>query len=201
MPRTPAGPPPTAYRRAVLRLARRDHTVAELRRALLERGHEPAEVDEAIERLRRERYLDDQGYAERFARSRLAHHGLGRTRIRQALRQRGVARGESEAGLQTALHELDESTVVDQLARRYWKQHAHVEPERRLPRLWAFLLRRGFAAGLVKERLSLLWPRWSDALDGLEPAEEAADEAASAAEDADGRGHRGAAAGRPGDER
>ncbi len=33
MPRRPAGPPPTAYRRAISRLARRDHTVAELRRA------------------------------------------------------------------------------------------------------------------------------------------------------------------------
>jgi regulatory protein len=197
MPRRPAGPPPTAYRRAVLRLARRDHTVAELRRVLLERGHEPAEVDEAIERLRRERYLDDKGYAERFARSRLAHQGLGRTRIRQSLRQRGVARGEAEAGLATALNEVDESAVVDQLARRYWKQHVSVEPERRLPRLWAFLLRRGFAHGLVRGRLSALWPRWSDALDGLEPAEDAPGDArqTDAAE-----GQRGAASGRPGDE-
>jgi hypothetical protein len=46
-----------------------------------------------------------------------------------------------------------------------------VEPERRLPRLWAFLLRRGFAASLVHERLKALWPRWSDALEGLEPLE------------------------------
>jgi regulatory protein len=175
MPRRPAGPPPTAYRRAVLRLARRDHSEAELRRALLERGHEPAEVDEAIERLRRERYLDDGGYAERFARSRLAHHGLGRTRIRQALRQRGVGRGEAEAGLRGALREVDEAAVVEALARRYWKQHARVEPARRLPRLWAFLLRRGFDAGLVGTRLKALWPRWSDALDGLDPAEDAAD--------------------------
>lgn len=201
MPRPPAGPPPTAYRRAVLRLARRDHTVAELRRALLERGHEPAEVDEAIERLRRERYLDDSGYAERYARSRLAHYGLGRSRIRQALRMRGVGRGEAEAGLTTALREVDEGAVVDELARRYWKQHARVEPVHRVPRLWAFLLRRGFAAGLVKERLSALWPRWSDALDGLEPVEETPGEAHGDGDPTDGRAQRGAAAGRTGDER
>jgi len=175
MPQKPAGPAATAYRRAIVRLARRDHSVAELRRALVERGHEPAEIDAAIERLRRERYLDDAGYAERFARSRLTHYGLGRTRIRQALFQRGVARGETEAGLDAALRELDEGALVEKLARRYWKQHVRVEPERRLPRLWAFLLRRGFPAPLVKERLSALWPRWSDALSGLEPADEAAD--------------------------
>ncbi|HXY40684.1 MAG TPA: regulatory protein RecX [Vicinamibacteria bacterium] len=171
MPGRQAGVPPTAYRRAIQRLARRDHTRAELRRALLLRGHKADEVDEAIARLVREKYLDDSGYAARFATSRLAHHGLGRTRIRQALRQRGVGRREVEAGLHSALAEVDEGAVVDSLARRYWKAHARVEPERRLPRLWAFLLRRGFAPGLVKERLAELWPRWSDALEGLEPLE------------------------------
>jgi regulatory protein len=169
MPRKGAAPPPTAYRRAILRLARRDHTVAELRRALLQRGHEPEEVEQALDRLRQERYLDDTGYAERFARSRLAHQGLGRSRIRQALRVRGVSRGETEAGITTALREIDEQAVVDQLARRYWKQHVSVEPARRLPRLWAFLVRRGFAVGLVHARLKALWPRWADALEGLDP--------------------------------
>lgn len=174
MPRSQAAPPVTAYRRAILRLARRDHTVAELRRALRARGHEASEIEAALDRLRRERYLDDGGYAERFARSRLAHHGLGRARIRHSLRERGVGRGETEAGLRRALAEVDETAVVDALARRYWRTHARVAPGRRLPRLWAFLVRRGFAVALVRERLNVLWPRWSDALEGLEPAEDEA---------------------------
>jgi regulatory protein len=175
MPRSGASatPLPTAYQRALRRLARRDHSAAELRQALLDRGHEPGEVSAAIGRLRREGYVDDAGFAERFARRRLAHHGLGRARIRQGLRQRGVARDETEAGLASALGEVDEAEVVESLARRYWRQHAQVEPSRRLPRLWAFLLRRGFAPGLVRERLAALWPRWADALEGLEPAEPA----------------------------
>ena len=174
MPRSAAAtPPPTAYQRAIRRLARRDHSVAELRQALLERGHEPAEVEAALERLRRERYLDDAGFAERFARSRMAHQGLGRLRVRQGLRQRGVDRGTIDAGIAGALREVDEREVLDGLARRYWRQHARVEPAQRLPRLWAFLLRRGFAPGLVRDRLCGLWPRWRDALDGLEPLDPA----------------------------
>ena len=171
MPRS-AAPPPTAYQRALRRLARRDHSVAELRRALLDRGHDAAEVEAALERLRRERYLDDAGFAERFARSRMAHQGHGRLRIRQDLRERGVDRGVTEAGIAGALREVDERDVLDGLARRYWRQHTGAEPQRRLPRLWAFLLRRGFAPGLVRERLSALWPRWSDALEGLEPSDD-----------------------------
>jgi regulatory protein len=170
--RAAAAPPPTAYQRALRRLARRDHSVAELRRALLDRGHEADEVEAALDRLRRERYLDDAGFAERFARSRMANQGHGRLRVRQDLRLRGVDRRASEAGIAGALLEVDEKGVVDALARAYWRRHASVEPDRRLPRLWAFLVRRGFAPGLVRERLQALWPRWSDALEGLEPADD-----------------------------
>jgi regulatory protein len=190
MPRKKAALPLTAYRRAILRLARRDHSVAEMRRTLLAHGHDLVEVEEALARLRGEKYLDDAGYAERFARSRMAHAGLGRIRVRQALRLRGVSRGETEAGVRNASRELDEKSIVDRLARRYWKQHLSTEPARRLPRLWVFLLRRGFPPGLVRERLGVLWPRWIDALEGLEPL----------LQDCDVAGQRGAASERPGDE-
>jgi regulatory protein len=145
--------------------------VAELRRALAARGHEPDEIQAALERLRRERYLDDAEFAERFARSRLAHHGHGRGLVRQGLRQRGVGRADTESGLASALREVDERSVLEAVARRYWKTHARVEPARRLPRLWAFLVRRGYAPGLVRDRLRALWPRWADGLEGLEPLE------------------------------
>ena len=172
MPRSaPAGSPPTAYQRALRRLARRDQSEAELRRALGERGHSEEEIDEALARLRSQRYVDDDGYAERFARSRLANHGQGRRRIRQGLRQRGLPPEKVEAGLRAALQEVSEDEILDALARRYWRQHSRVEPARRLPRLWGFLLRRGFPAAHVRRRLQALWPRWSDALEGLEPTE------------------------------
>ena len=173
----PAGPKPSAYQRALRRLARRDHSEAELRRALAARGHPEEEIDEALARLRAQRYVDDETFAERFARSRLSHHGHGPARIRQGLRLRGVGREQTEVGLTAALRDVSEDEVLDRAARRYWRQHARVEPARRLPRLWAFLLRRGFAPGLVKRRLRALWPRWSDALEGLEPAELDADDA------------------------
>jgi regulatory protein len=172
MPRSaPAGPAPSAYQRALRRLAGRDQSEEELRRALARRGHSHAEIDQALARLRRQNYLDDGAYAERFAQSRLAHQGQGRKRIRQGLRERGVGGEQVEAGLAAALREVSEDEVLDKVARRYWRQHTRVEPARRLPRLWGFLLRRGFAPAHVRARLRALWPRWSDALDGLEPAE------------------------------
>ena len=160
---------PSAYQRALRRLSRRDHSEEEIRRALAGKGHEDREIEEAVARLRAERALDDLGFAARYARSRMAWSGLGPNRIRRDLRARGVARTTTEAALSEAASEVSEGDVLDRAARRYWASHVAHEPGRRVQKLWAFLLRRGFPAGLVQERLKALWPRWSDALEGLEP--------------------------------
>jgi regulatory protein len=160
---------PSAYQRALRRLSRRDHSEQEIRRALAGKGHEETEIDEAVARLRRERALDDAGFAARFARSRMVWSGLGRNRIRRDLGARGVARTTTEAALTEAAGEVSEGEVLEKVARRYWALHATDEPGRRVQKLWAFLLRRGFPVSLVQERLKALWPRWTDALEGLEP--------------------------------
>ncbi|HEV7500823.1 MAG TPA: regulatory protein RecX [Vicinamibacteria bacterium] len=170
----PKKPPTTAtpYARALARLARRDHSEQEIRRALRRDGFGDEAIDETVARLRRDRYLDDAGYAARLARSRLVHSGLGRNRVRQELLRKGVKRTVAEAGLSEALADVSEDQTVDALARRFWRSREKDEPRRRLQKLWAFLIRRGFPSSLVNERLHALWPRWSDALDGLEPVEE-----------------------------
>lgn len=175
--RRPARPPEDpsseklAYQKALGRLARREMSAAEVRRGLDRDGFTRPAVDAALARLADQKYVDDEHLGARFARSRLGEHGLGRHRVRRALQQKGVSRGIIEASLQTALQDVSEADVVDRLARRFWRQKERLEPERRVQALWAFLLRRGFPAGLVGRRLRSLWPRWSDALAGLEPAE------------------------------
>ena len=161
-----------ARQRALRRLARRDHSEAELRRALARNGFATDVIDATLARLRSEKYLDDEGFASRFARSRVAHHGLGRNRVRQALRARGVSRAIIEKGVAEALQDVSETEALDSLARRYWRQHVRDEPLQRIRKLWVFLLRRGFPAGLVRDRLAGLWPRWREGLEDLPEADE-----------------------------
>jgi regulatory protein len=165
-------PSADARARALRRLARRDHSEQELRRTLRRDGFSAETIDEVVSRLRAERYLDDPGYAARFARSRLAHHGQGRRRVQAALSQKGVARAAIEEGLQTALAEVSEPEALDAAARRYWRTHARDQPAARMKKLWAFLCRRGFPPALVHDRLRALWPRWRESLEGLEAAED-----------------------------
>jgi len=160
--------PPSAYERAVARLSRRELSTAELQRALERAGYPADEIESALLRLRGQGYLDDAAFAGRFARSRLAHQGHGRYRIREALRLRGVPAGMADQGVAGALAEVPEAEALDAVARRYWGRRASVEPRLRLSRLRGVLLRRGFPATLVGERLAVLWPVWSRELEAEE---------------------------------
>ena len=160
--------PPSAYARALARLARRDHSEQEIRRALRRDGFAEDIAEETVARLRRERYLDDAGFAARLARSRMAHSGHGRNRVRLELARKGVRRATAEAGLQEALGEVSEAEMLDAIAQRFWRSRKDDDPPHRLRKLWAFLVRRGFPADLVHARLGALWPKWRDAIEGLE---------------------------------
>ena len=167
-------PSRSAFASALRRLSRRDHSEQELRRALTDEGHTAEDVEDALVRVKSSRYVDDKTYAERFTRSRLSFHGQGRARIRHGLRQRGVDGELVDGALRQAADDGLEREALDAAAKRYWRTHARVPVPDRTRRLWAFLMRRGFPAGLVQERLRALWPAQGEILEGLEvvPADE-----------------------------
>ncbi len=146
-------------------MARRDHSVAELRRSLSRAGYSKDAIADALERLSGQRALDDQRYAAGFARTRLAYHGVGRNRIRMALRQKGVDRETIEKGLAEALALRPESEAIEAAARRLIRQYARDAPRKRLAKIFAALLRRGFPVSLVRERLAVLQPGCRDMLE------------------------------------
>jgi len=155
-----------ARRSALLRLARRDQSTSELRRALERQGHAPDVIEHTLARLAQAHLLDDQAFAERFAR-RALERGLGSKRIGLALGVRGIPRDLVRVGLERAQADAPEETTVDRLAQAYWRRHARVDRQRRFRRLCAYLLRRGFPAALVAARLKALAPDLDEMLDSL----------------------------------
>jgi len=164
-------PTRSAFASALRRLARRDHSEAEIREVLTGLGHDREEIDETIARLKASRYLDDKSYAERYTRSRVAGQLQGRVRVRHDLRQRGVSGELVERALTGVAADGTERDALDAAARKYWRFHASVPPETRLRRMWGFLLRRGFPSGMVGECLRSLWPKHGETLESLDVAE------------------------------
>jgi len=71
-------------------LSRREHAVAELNRKLIDKGFDEVFVAEALAQLVKDGLLSDARYAESYVRFRM-NKGFGPVRIREELRQRGVA--------------------------------------------------------------------------------------------------------------
>lgn len=72
-------------------LGLRSHFERELERKLRQRGYDEAEIEDTLERLRAQGFIDDRRTAGEFVRGRLARAPEGRRRLRAELARRGVA--------------------------------------------------------------------------------------------------------------
>ena len=147
----PALDPAGLYEYAVRALGRRMRTEAELRR-LLEGRAEPGErgrsaVATVLAGLKERRYLDDGSYAETFARLRKENEKFGPRRVRQGLRQRGVAPGVADAAVDAAYA----ATSEEELARKYLERKRIPKPgnERETARVMRRLLAAGFSTAVI----------------------------------------------------
>lgn len=80
----------SAIQQAADLLARREHSATELEQKLKKAAHPDDEIAAAIAELQAKKLQSDSRFAEQFVRNRI-QKGLGELRIRQELKQRGVA--------------------------------------------------------------------------------------------------------------
>lgn len=146
MPSTRAKNPPTILQRAVAALARREYSRAELARKLARyqaEGDDPAAIDAVLYQLEAKGMLSDERFAGALARTR--GERFGAARVRQELRQRGVApeliRQSTDALKQTEFER----------AREVWRRKFGTLPrdEAERAKQVRFLTARGFSVDVV----------------------------------------------------
>ena len=130
---------PSAFDKAGELLGRRPYFRAGLAARLARGGYEPAEIDEAVERLARLGYLDDEALAAAEAARLRDRRGLGRARVAADLARRGAP--EQVAAEVAAESPEDELARARDAAAR-WQAKAR-RPERAA--LARHLERRGFS--------------------------------------------------------
>lgn len=148
-------------------------TEAELRRSMQTRV-EPGEQGEAIiaaviARLKEKRYLDDQSFAETYARLRQQNEKLGQRRVRQNLQQKGV-----NAKLITdTLEARYAGTSEEALARQYLDRKRIRKPanEKETARVMRRLVAAGFSTGVIYKILRQ-WDVPDEALAALDNLDE-----------------------------
>ncbi|QID16507.1 recombination regulator RecX [Nitrogeniibacter mangrovi] len=133
--------------RALRLLSGREHSRAELARKLGTQA-DPDSIEALLDRLEALDLLSDARFADSYVRSRQAR--LGDRRLRQELKQKGVA----EHLIDAALHGSTEGEDLER-ARQVWHKKFGTAPAdaREWARQARFLQGRGFAADVIHKLL------------------------------------------------
>lgn len=147
-----------AYTSALRILQYRFNSEHELRRKLAAKRFEGAEIDAAIERLRDEKWIDDERFAGAFVRTR-ASKKIGPARIKRELSAAGVDRATADRAL--AENRDDErvgndlAAVAEKRRRVMIRRHGDefVRSAEGKGRLAAYLIQQGYPVDQVRDFL------------------------------------------------
>jgi regulatory protein len=144
---TPAG---DAYDAAVRYLGGRPHTVAEIHRHLRSKKFEAETIDHAIDRLRAQRYVDDEAFARWWVEQRERFKPRGHRALRTELAQKGVGRDVVELVLGERAPDADVEQARRALSRPLtrWADMPDAEKRRKIH---GYLAARGFDYETIDE--------------------------------------------------
>jgi regulatory protein len=139
------------YNYALKTLGRAMRTETELRR-LMKFHVEPGDRGEAViaavvTRLKEQHYLDDQAFAETYARLRQENEKLGQRSVRQKLAQKGIAAGVVNEAVEARYSGTDEEALARQHLER--KRIRKPENEKETARVMRRLVAAGFSTGVI----------------------------------------------------
>lgn len=122
---------------------------SEVRKKLTTMPCSVAQRDEIIRRLREHDFLNDQRYVETFVRSKI-HEQWGKLKIRQALHAKSVDTLLIDEYLD-AIDEDDYKKMLGDAIDKWKRQHKAEENDK--PKLFRYLLTRGFSTSEVMDAL------------------------------------------------
>jgi regulatory protein len=139
-----------ALARCYSHLARREHSVAELRARLARAGIDERTASAALELVIEQGYLDDARYARMLAEDRRKIDGWGVERIRARLLTAGVDRELIELTL-TEFDATSECDAAVALLRRRFPRPLRSDPERQ--RAFGVLIRQGYESDVAYDAI------------------------------------------------
>jgi len=137
-------------------LSYRPRSYTEVEKKLRDQGFGDVIVRAVLSNLIRLGYIDDEKFADQWAQSRVRLRGLGRRRIEQELRAKGVDRETVRRALDDALTADLEIETASRAAERKLTTMRTLDRETRRRRLAGFLERKGFSFAVIRHILKTL---------------------------------------------
>jgi regulatory protein len=139
----------SAYIVGLRMLARRELSTAQVKERLARREFTPADIDDAVARLVAAGMLDDLRVARAVARTKASVKRQGRSRVVRELAVIGIPREIAERVIAEVFGDLDEDALLDQALSRRLRGTASLGDPATRRRIFAALVRQGFAPPAV----------------------------------------------------
>jgi regulatory protein len=134
-------------------LSYRPRSYAEVEKKLRDKGFGDVVVRTVLSDLIRLGYIDDEKFADQWVQSRVRLRGLGRRRIEQELRDKGVDRETVRRALAGVLTVDLESETARKAAERKLSTMKTLDREAKRRRLAGFLERKGYSFEVIRSIL------------------------------------------------
>lgn len=140
---------------AFLLLKFRLRSEKEITQRLKEKKFDEQVIKETIEFLKERKFIDDQAFAKAWIESRI-RKPLGLRRLRQELSLKGIDMKIIDAELEEVKKDYIEIDIVKKIVRERFEKLKGIQAQKAKPRLYAYLLRRGYSSEIVREVLNKL---------------------------------------------
>ncbi len=141
-----------ALGRALNLISYRQRTERELRERLGER-FESEVIDRAVERLKEQGLVDDEGFARAWSDGRTRNSPRSARALVREMTDRGVARSIADA----AVRHLDDEETARMAAVKFARRLTGTDYDQFHRRLWQHLQRRGYSGTVARRAVSELW--------------------------------------------
>lgn len=161
----------SAYNYAISVLSRNSKSEKQLRQKMQDKGYDPQFIENAITKLKQQKYIDDERYSEMFINDKINISKDGKLKIKEALQSKGIDRLIIDEKLQ-------EITADDEIKRAYLlgnkklKSIKEEDTRKKRVKLANYLITKGFEYGTVKKAVSKLLDSSSDDFDEFDDFEE-----------------------------
>jgi regulatory protein len=144
----------SAYIDGLKMLARRELSESQIRQRLARKGHSESDIDEAVERLRGERAIDDARVAEAIARTETSIRRRGKLRVRMQIQRAGIDKDIARHAVDEVFSGIDDDELIEASLRKRLRGRDTIADDREFQRLYRYLIGQGFESDRVMRTLS-----------------------------------------------
>ncbi len=143
------------YNYAISVLSRGSKSEKELKLKLSDKGYDDESINTAIEKLKANKYINDDDYCKKFINDKINISKYGKRRIKEALINKGIDMELIEKNI-SYVSQDDEIKIAYALAEKKLKSLTDAEPIKKKMKISSFLLNKGFDYEIVNKISSKL---------------------------------------------